>query len=65
MIGPMLRTPAHVVACFVAVATALPAAALPYNLGLIVAGLAGMMAGAQTEVWLENRLRRSQEETAQ
>lgn len=65
MIGPMLRTSAHLVACFVAVATALPAAALPYNLGLIVAGLAGMMAGAQTEVWLENRLRRSQEETAQ
>jgi predicted branched-subunit amino acid permease len=57
MIGPMLRTPAHVVACFVAVVTALPAAALPYNLGLIVAGLAGMMAGARAEVWFERRTR--------
>lgn len=55
MIGPMLRTPAHIVACFVAIAAALPAAALPYNLGLIVAGLAGMMAGAQAELWLERR----------
>jgi predicted branched-subunit amino acid permease len=57
MIGPMLRTPAHVLACFVAVVTALPAAALPYNLGLIVAGLAGMMAGARAEVWFERRTR--------
>ncbi|MDE4134270.1 AzlC family ABC transporter permease [Phaeobacter sp. QD34_3] len=57
MIGPMLRTPAHLAACFVAVVTALPAAALPYNLGLIVAGLAGMMAGAQAELWLERRLK--------
>ncbi|MGR3760491.1 AzlC family ABC transporter permease [Roseobacteraceae bacterium NS-SX3] len=55
MIGPMLRTPAHLAACFTAIATALPAAALPYNLGLIVAGLAGMIAGAQAELWLERQ----------
>lgn len=55
MIGPMLRTPAHVAACFVAVAASLPAAALPYNLGLIVAGIAGMVAGAQAELWLERQ----------
>ena len=53
MIGPMLRTPAHLVACFVAIAASLPATLLPYNLGLIVAGLAGMMAGAQAELWFE------------
>ncbi|MGR3622709.1 AzlC family ABC transporter permease [Pseudophaeobacter sp.] len=53
MTGPMLRTPAHMVACFVAIATALPATLLPYNLGLIVAGVAGMMAGAQAELWFE------------
>jgi len=53
MIGPMLRTPAHVVACFTACAVSLPAALLPYNLGLIVAGLAGMMASAQAELWFE------------
>ena len=53
MIGPMLRTPAHLAACFTAVVTALLAAGLPYNFGLIVAGLAGMIVGAQTELWLE------------
>ncbi|AHC99834.1 AzlC family ABC transporter permease [Leisingera methylohalidivorans] len=60
MIGPMLRTPAHIAACFVAVATALPAAALPYNLGLIVAGIAGMIAGAQAELWLERQKTKSE-----
>ncbi|MBC7132125.1 MAG: AzlC family ABC transporter permease [Roseovarius sp.] len=52
MIGPMLRTPAHVAAALVAVAVALLAAGLPYNLGLLVAGLAGMMTGAQVELML-------------
>lgn len=58
MIGPMLRTPAHMVACFVAIVTALPATLMPHNLGLIVAGLAGMMAGAQAELWLERKAAR-------
>lgn len=52
MIGPMLRTPAHMAACFTACAVSIPAAALPYNLGLIFAGVAGMIAGAQAELWL-------------
>ncbi|TLP69149.1 branched-chain amino acid ABC transporter permease [Parasedimentitalea maritima] len=55
MIGPMLRTPAHLAACFAAIVTALFAVVLPYNLGLIVAGLVGMMVGAQVEFWLEQR----------
>lgn len=55
MIGPMLRTPAHVVACFTACAVSLPATLMPYNLGLIIAGIAGMMAGAQAEVWFERK----------
>ena len=55
MIAPMFRTPAHLVAALVAVAVSLPAAILPYSLGLIVAGIAGMMAGAQAELWLERR----------
>jgi len=55
MIGPMLRTPAHLAACFSAIVTALLAAGLPYNFGLIVAGLTGMIVGAQTELWLERR----------
>jgi predicted branched-subunit amino acid permease len=55
MIGPMLRTPAHLAAAFVSVALALLCAGLPYNLGLLVAGIAGMMTGAQVEVLLERR----------
>ncbi|MBE1285757.1 MAG: branched-chain amino acid ABC transporter permease [Rhodobacteraceae bacterium] len=55
LIAPMLRTPAHVVAALVAIVTALLAAGLPYNLGLIVAGLAGMIAGARVEVELRRR----------
>lgn len=55
MVMPMLRTPAHIVAALVSVTTALLAAGLPYNLGLIVAGFLGMVAGAQTELMLERR----------
>lgn len=55
LIAPMLRTLAHIVAAGVSVTLALVFAFLPYNLGLMVAGLGAMIAGAQTEV----RLRRS------
>ena len=55
MIGPMLRTPAHVVAALVAIATSILAVGIPYNLGLLVAGTAGMIAGARTEVVLARR----------
>lgn len=55
MIGPMLRSPAHLAACFTAIVIALLAAGLPYNFGLIVAGLTGMMVGARTELWLERQ----------
>ena len=56
MIGPLLRTPAHMIAAFVGVSVSLLAAGIPFNLGLIVAGLAGMMAGARAELWLERKL---------
>lgn len=49
MIGPMLRTPAHMAAAFVAVVASLLAAGLPFNLGLMVGGIAGMIAGAEAE----------------
>lgn len=49
MIGPMLRTLPHVIAAGVAVTLALLLAGMPYNLGLLVAGLAGMAAGAEAE----------------
>ena len=55
MIMPMMRTRAHVIAALVAVAVALPAAAVPYNPGLILAGFAGMVAGARAEQVIERR----------
>lgn len=55
MIAPMFRTLAHVVAALVAIVISLIAVQVPYSLGLIVAGVAGMMAGAQTELWLARR----------
>lgn len=55
MIGPMLRTGAHVAAAFVSVACAVIFAFLPWNLGLMVAGISGMIIGAQAELWLERQ----------
>ncbi len=55
MVTPMLRTAAHVVAALVSVAVALLAAGLPYNLGLMVAGLSGMIAGARVELVLRKK----------
>ncbi|WP_137703028.1 AzlC family ABC transporter permease [Marimonas lutisalis] len=55
IIAPMLRTLAHVAAALVAVVLALGFAWLPYNLGLLVGGLGGMMAGARVEQLLERR----------
>lgn len=52
MIAPMFRTLAHVVAAFVAVAVSLLVIEVPYSMGLIIAGISGMVAGAQTEVWM-------------
>ncbi|WP_323021484.1 AzlC family ABC transporter permease [Pararhodobacter sp.] len=53
LIGPMLRTLAHVAAAFVSVVVALGLAFLPYSLGLLVAALAAMVTGALVEVWTE------------
>ena len=55
LIGPMLRTPAHLGAAAVSVAGSLVFAFLPYNLGLMVAGVLAMMAGARIELWQEAR----------
>ena len=58
MVGPMLRTGAHVAAALVSVILALCFAWVPYNLGLMIAGLGGMIAGAQVEVWSERRVQK-------
>lgn len=49
LITPMLRTRAHVAAALVSITLALILAFLPYNLGLLVAGIAAMMTGAEVE----------------
>ncbi len=49
IITPMLRTRAHVAAALVSIISALIFAGLPYNLGLFVAGILGMMTGAEVE----------------
>ena len=56
LVAPALRTPAHIVAAFISVSLALVFTGLPYNLGLLVAAVAAMMAGAQTELWQERRI---------
>ncbi|MEM7319267.1 MAG: AzlC family ABC transporter permease [Pseudomonadota bacterium] len=53
--GPMMRTLPHLIAALVATIMALACAAVPYNLGLLIAGCAGMMAGAQAELILGRR----------
>lgn len=55
IIGPMLRTLPHVVAAFVAIVVALLTAGVPYNLGILIAGACGMMAGAHAELVLRRR----------
>lgn len=52
MIAPMLRTLPHLIAAVVASIVALLAAGLAFNLGLIVAGFFGMLAGAQAELMM-------------
>lgn len=59
LIGPMMRTRAHVAAGFVSVTAALVFAFLPFNLGLLVAGVLGMMTGAQVELIDSRRADRS------
>ncbi len=50
MIAPMFRTLAHLVAALVAVGVSLLCVGVPYSLGLIIAGMAGMIAGAWVEL---------------
>lgn len=55
MIAPMLRTQAHMAACFVSIIAALLLAGLPSGLGMMIAALFGMGTGALIEVWTERR----------
>lgn len=53
MIAPMLRTAAHLAACFVAVLAALVLAGMPSGLGLLIAAPLGMVTGAVVETLTE------------
>ncbi|MDO5706971.1 MAG: AzlC family ABC transporter permease, partial [Paracoccus sp. (in: a-proteobacteria)] len=53
MIAPMLRTPAHMAACVVAVIAGLALSGLPNGLGLLIAAPLGMAAGAWMEIRTE------------
>ena len=49
LVGPMLKSRAHVVAALVSVVAALSLAWVPWNLGLIIAALLAMAVGAEIE----------------
>lgn len=53
--APMMRSLPHLLAALVSIAAALAFAWMPYYLWLIFASLLAMVAGAQTELWLERR----------
>ncbi|SHJ56025.1 Predicted branched-chain amino acid permease (azaleucine resistance) [Palleronia salina] len=55
MLGPMLRTLAHVGAALVSIALSLAFAGLPAGVGLLLAGGAAMVTGALIETWSERR----------
>jgi predicted branched-subunit amino acid permease len=55
MIAPALRTLAHQAAALASVILALSFAFVPFNLGLIIAGIGGMIVGAQVELWASRR----------
>ncbi|MBS8227390.1 AzlC family ABC transporter permease [Vannielia litorea] len=55
IVAPGLRTPAHIVAAFVALVASLLLAWLPFSLGVIAAGMLGMVAGAEAERALARR----------
>ncbi|WJY22784.1 AzlC family ABC transporter permease [Fontisubflavum oceani] len=55
LIGPALRTIAHVAAALTSVALSIAFAPVPYNLGLILAAAIAMMIGAEIERRMEAR----------
>ena len=55
IIAPMMRTLAHMVSSVVSIILSLVFSGLPYNLGLLVAGVSAMIVGAQVEVWMKRR----------
>lgn len=55
MIAPMIRSLPHLVAAITAIIVSLLCITVPYSLGLIIAGFAGMATGSQVEVWMSKK----------
>ncbi|MEO1563767.1 MAG: AzlC family ABC transporter permease [Pseudomonadota bacterium] len=55
LIAPLLRTLPNLVAALCSIVFALALNEVPYSLGLIIAAVIAMVAGAQTELWLDRR----------
>ncbi|MBB5515014.1 putative branched-subunit amino acid permease [Rubricella aquisinus] len=55
MVAPMLRSLPHLVAAFVSVAGTLALIWVPYSMGLLIAAVFAMGAGAMTELWMDRR----------
>ncbi len=53
--APMMRSLPHFIAALVSIIAALSLIRVPYNLGLILAAVLAMIAGAQVELWLKRR----------
>jgi len=56
LIGPMLKTAAHVMAAFTSIVMALLLGFIPYDLGLMLAAVAAMVVGAQVELMVQRRM---------
>ena len=56
LIGPMLKTAAHVMAALTSIALALLLGFIPYDLGLMIAAIGAMMVGAQVELMVQRRM---------
>ncbi len=55
LVGPMLRTPAHIAAALTSGFAALAFAFVPNGMGLLIAAVLAMSVGAQIELWQERR----------
>ena len=60
LLAPLLRSAPQIAAAVVSVICAILFAGVPWSLGLVIAALAGVIAGAQTELWQERRAGRAE-----
>lgn len=63
IITPMLRTLPHVIATCTSVVLSLALAFIPFNFGVILAGICAMIAGAASEEFIKNKGRVRREQT--